>query len=111
MSLHELANRIIAATILVLVTQTLEQTLSRMTLLRRSVLVRLQNRQQVLLDRPNFGSGLTLPTVIPSRLAITPQDLTNLVPRMTKLPRYLANPHHVSERATNPTILVHGQHP
>jgi hypothetical protein len=111
MSLHELANRIIAATILVLVTQTLEQTLSRMTLLRRSVLVRLQNRQQVLLDRPNFGSGLTLPTVIPSRLAITPQDLTNLVPRMTKLPRYLANPHPVSVRATDLTILVHGQHP
>lgn len=94
-----------------LVTQTLEQTLSRMTLLRLSVLVRLQNRQQVLPDRPDFGSRLTLATTIPPRLATAPQNLTNLVARMTKLPRYRVNAHPVPESATDPTILVHSQHP
>jgi len=110
MLFHKTSNGVVAARVFMLITQSFEQPHGRMTLLRRSGFIRLQDLPNAIQHRSEFGKTLSFPPPIFLRLTATSQDFTHFVPRMMELTGNLTNAHSVTMSTTYPTVFVHCQH-
>ena len=112
MLLHETSNRVVLTDITFLVALSFKHPHRRVTLLRRSLFMQLQNLQNSIMKQSRLRSRLTSPSRVLPRLGlIVVEDFSNCVPRMMKPLSHLANAHAVTMSSPNPSVIVHREHP
>jgi hypothetical protein len=107
---HVATHRVVAPRIAVLVAKPLEDPHGRVTLLRRSLRVTLQNGPDDPVKGAQLRSRSFLTPRVRPRLGVG-QHLPNLPPGMMKRPSDRPNAHPVTFRTSYPRVLVHREHP
>ena len=107
----ESTNGVVAARVAEFITQSLEQTHRCVALLGWCRFIRFQDLQNPIQHRSQLRKRLRFPANILRRLTTTTQHFANLGSRMMKLTGNLTNAHPVPMSQTNPTVIVHRQHP
>jgi hypothetical protein len=111
MAIHKPPHRVIAARVIMLVPQPLEDPHPRMPLLRRRGFILLEYLKNQIVKRFQLGSHLLLTFRVGLRLTCPAQNLANLLSRVMKRPGDLPETHAIAKSPTNPCIIVHREHP